>query len=250
MRSKPVSRRLGKHAPRVDHRTLRLPKYLGILPPAPSVFNLTWKISKLGVMLNTDLGDCTIAAAGHMVQAWTAERGVQCIIPDPDILAAYEGACGYDPKDPSTDCGGVEIDVLNYWRKTGIGGHQIGAYAAINPGNITQLKQAIWLFGAVYTGFSLPKYVEDADSWEIAPWWKSGTKPNSWGGHAVPLVAYDNDFFTAISWGEYVPVSPGFIQKYMDESYAVLSKDQLDDNGSTPSGFNNTQLANDLRLVV
>jgi hypothetical protein len=247
-------RRLGKRPARLDHRTLRLVRYMGAsLPIAPESCDLTARVTDLGMMLNDDLGDCTCAAAGHMIQAWTAAAGAQVIPADEAILAAYEGSCGYNPSDPSTDGGGVEIDVLNYWRKNGIGGHTIGAYASVNPKNIEEIKQSIYIFGAAYTGFDLPEYVEDADAWELPSLLTkltSSTKPGSWGGHAVPLVAYDATHVIAISWGAYLRISWDFVEAYCDEIYAVLSKDQLQISGLTPAGFNNDQLAADLRLVA
>lgn len=127
----PPMMKLGKRAPRHDSRTLKMARYSTELAAPPPTCDLTSKVTNLGVMVNDKLGDCTIAAIGHMVQAWTAEAGDQVIIPDRAILGAYEAFCGYSPADPSTDQGGVELDVLNAWRKSGVGGHKIGAYMAL-----------------------------------------------------------------------------------------------------------------------
>ena len=87
------------------------------------------------MMHNDTIGDCTCAAAGHLVMEWTANVGAETTPADADILAAYSAITGYDPKTGANDNGAVETDVLNYWRKTGIAGHKIMAYAALEPGN-------------------------------------------------------------------------------------------------------------------
>jgi len=247
------ARKLGRAPKRHDARTICLAKLLEPqLPPPPPVVDDRAKISNLGIMLNDTIGDCTCASAGHIIQALTAENGKQVILPDSDILAAYEAITGYNPSDPSTDTGAVELDVLNYWRKTGIGGHVIGAYASIAPTNLTELKQAISIFGNVYAGVDMPLCIQDADTWEAPKWWQHGgnTTAGSWGGHAVPIVAYDTKWFYIISWGEYIPVSPAFIDLYFTEAYAVMSPDEVNDAGVTPDGFNTAQLQQYLAMVA
>jgi hypothetical protein len=53
-------------------------------------------------------------------------------IPDSTILDYYERWDGYNPADPGTDQGGVELDVLNDWRQQGFAGHQLEAFVAID----------------------------------------------------------------------------------------------------------------------
>ena len=50
---------------------------------------------------------------------------------DKQVVAAYSAITGYNPSTGANDNGAVEIDVLNYWRQTGIAGHKIGAYVAL-----------------------------------------------------------------------------------------------------------------------
>lgn len=252
------TRKLGKAPRRIDPRTLKMARYMNLaaLPPAPASCNLLSKVTNFGSMLNDDIGDCTIAGAGHMVQCWTAEAGKQVIIPDAEIQAAYTEITGYNPADPNTDTGAVEIDVLNYWRTTGIGGHKIGAYAALPLSDPEYLKQSIYLLGGAYAGFDLPTYVENAKSW-LAPTViekiRNQTTPGSWGGHAVPFVAYDEKYIYIVSWGIIVPVAWAFVfgsTPYCDELYGILSADQLCDSGLTPAGLNNAQIEKDLHLIA
>src|SRR6478609_4511675 len=96
----PSALRLGRKAPSNDPRTLKLAKYAPNLPPAPPMKNWSALASDWGMMANDALGDCTIASAGHIVLLDTAARGAPIHIPDDQIIAAYSGACGYDPRDP------------------------------------------------------------------------------------------------------------------------------------------------------
>lgn len=145
-----MDRRLGKLAPRHDPRTLKMARYSVALPDPPATWDKTDKVTDLGLMMNDTLGDCTCASAGHMIQQWTAADGAQIILPDSAILAAYEALCGYRQGDPSTDAGGIELDVLNGWRQQGIGDHKIAAYMALQVkpsmalANAPQHAKGLW----------------------------------------------------------------------------------------------------------
>src|ERR1035437_4319687 len=93
--------KLGKADPRRDQRTLKLASYLpAVLPQIPASANFYSRArptGNWGMMLNDQLGDCTCAAAGHMIEAWTANSGTQVIPADADILSAYAAITGYTP---------------------------------------------------------------------------------------------------------------------------------------------------------
>jgi hypothetical protein len=129
--------KLGKLPARHDPRTLRMACYLagaGQAPPLqpPAAVDYTRVITTWGMMLNDQLGCCTIAAVGHAVQAWTANASAELTVPDSAILQYYEQWDGYDPAEPATDQGGVELDVLNHWRQQGFNGQTLDAYVAID----------------------------------------------------------------------------------------------------------------------
>lgn len=253
---------LGKNSPRRDSRNLRFAKYSANLPAPPSVCNWTNPVTSWPMMLNDTLGDCTCAAAGHMQQCWTANVGVEFIPTDAQIESAYELVGGYVPGNPSTDNGADEVTVLNSWRQTGIAGRKISAYVAVNPQNATEVKQAINLFGGIYTGLAMPLAWQGTQTWD-AP--SSGVcarvyralvgdsqwTPGSWGGHAVPVLDYDTKGYTPITWGSdaYRITSSGFAA-YCDEAYAVVSQDFLNAKGVDPQGFDVAQLMADLQEVA
>lgn len=242
-------RLLGKRPARHDQRTLRLAKYLtGALPPAPLSVDWGARMGHLGIMLNDQLGDCTCATAGHMIQCWTAANGAEFVPSDAEILTAYRESCGYDPADPSTDRGGVVLDVLNYWRQVGVGGHKILAYAAVDPSNRDHVRQAIHLFGGLYLGVALPQTAQEETRWQVALA-GAGALPGSWGGHAINLVAYGPSGVTCVTWGERLEMSWDFLAGYCDEAYAVLSADWADKDGA-PVGLDLGQLRDDLAMVA
>jgi hypothetical protein len=198
--------------------------------------------------MNDTLGDCTCAGAGHQIMAWTANAGKLAIPADADILNAYETITGYTPSDPSTDQGAVELDVLKYWRGTGIAGHRIGAFAAIPVKRQSAQRYAqiaINLFGGIYIGLSLPQSATSpSDVWDVVP------NDEIEGGHAVNCVAYDADFIYCVTWGQIQKMTWEFYRTYCDEAYAIISADFLNGQGQTPEGFNLDQLNRDLQAVA
>jgi len=246
--------KLGKAAPRHDPRTLQLANYLepGNLPPAPKTENYGKTIASWPMMGNDTIGDCTCAAAGHMVECWTGNASsTPVVISDNSIIQAYSAITGYDPTTGANDNGAVEIDVLNYWRQTGIGGHKIVAYAALEPGNRNHVTDGIYLFGGVYIGLGLPISAQHQKVWSVPPGGPVGSgAPGSWGGHAVPVVEYDKHGLTVVTWGMLKRMTWGFWGAYCDEAYALLSEDFIGPGGKAPSGFDFNALLNDLKQVV
>lgn len=248
-----MKRFLGKQQPRIDSRTLRLAKYLkqDALANPPAESSWVMHVPSWGPMLNDQIGDCTCAAAGHMIQQWTEYADREVIPPDASILTAYSAVSGYDPGDPSTDRGAVMLDVLNYWRKRGIAGHQIQAYVQVNPQNSTEVRQAIQIFGNLYLGLALPVSVQGADKWTVSDeGFRDNGAPGSWGGHAVPVMAYSPKTLTCITCGERLKMSWNFFRGYCDEAYAVVSVDWIEKSGLSPSALNLVQLKQDLVAIT
>ena len=246
--------KLGKAAPRRDHRTLRLAEYLTpALPPVPPSASFAGAVptGNWGMFMNDTLGDCTCAAAAHLLMQWTGSAGALVTPTDADILAAYAAITGYTPSDPDSDGGAVELDVLNYWRATGIAGHKIGAYASVNPKNHAHVQAAAYLFGGLYIGVALPLSAQGQQTWDVVGDGKTGdSAPGSWGGHAVEVVAYDAGGLWVVTWGALMRVTWAFWDAYVDEAYAILSPDFIEGNGNTPEGFALAALQADLAGVT
>ena len=245
--------KLGRKPARFDPRTLRLAKYLtGALPPIPPAYQWSAKVPPpWGMMENDRLGDCTCAAAGHAIQTWTANSTTETTPPDSAIEAAYEDVGGYVPGQPNTDNGCCEIDVLNYWRKTGIGGHNIGAYVSIDPQNLAHVQAACVLFGGLYIGVALPLTAQTQDVWDVTDPFvplQGDAAPGSWGGHAVFVPDYDAAGMTCVTWGALKRMTAAWWLAYCEECYAIISPDFLN-QGISPQGFNLALLQQDLQQV-
>jgi hypothetical protein len=247
--------KLGKRAPINDPRTLKFAKYIKkAAPPPPTDESWVLKVPSFPMMGNDTLGDCVIAAMGHMIQQWTyyASDGQHMITPtDPQILQAYEDVGGYVPGDPSTDNGCYMLEALNYWRKTGLGGHKILAYVSVDPTNITEVQQAVWLFGNLFAGLALPVSAQSQSGpggkWTVPSGGLVGNgSPGSWGGHCVPLMGSSPYIHVFVTWAEVQKMTSNFRLAYMDEAYAVLSLDWIDVKGVSPSQFDLATLKQDL----
>ena len=249
-----TQRKLGCNRSRPDCRTLWWSDYSKHLQPViPVSADWTPKVTvPWGAMNNDTIGDCAIAAAGHQIVGWTFNSGRGCVPTDPEIVQAYRDVSGYNPGDPLSDTGCAPLDVMRYWRGTGIGGHKCGAYVALNPSRMNQLRQGVALFGSVYLAFSLPAAVQGWDEWtleagqELTKDWT----PGSWGGHAVESPKFDATGLYVVTWGKLLWVSWSFVEAYCDEAYCVLSSDLLDGTGRCPAGFDLPTLTTDLNAIT
>jgi hypothetical protein len=241
--------KLGRKAVKTDSRTLRLAKYLTTsLPPAPPAKDWTKGVTSWGMMLNDKLGCCTVAAAAHAIQVWSTNTTAEVTLPDKQVLRYYEKWDGYKPGDPSTDRGGIELDVLTAWQKGGFYKHKLIAFADPSHSNLEQIRQAIALFGGVYIGVSLPVTAQNQTVWDVVPNGGVNAASGSWGGHAVFVPKYDANGFTCITWGALKTMTVAFWNAYVDEAHALLSKDWLAAKGA-PSGFNLAELQADLDMI-
>src|SRR5215831_15574394 len=104
--------KLGKLPARVDPRTLFLSRYVDreALPAPPPALDLTTSVADWPMYANDRLGDCTTAAAGHMIEAWTATAtGESVEVPEAAVLAAFDAVKLVDPV--TGEEGAVELDV-------------------------------------------------------------------------------------------------------------------------------------------
>ena len=248
--------KLGRKAIKTDSRTLKIGRYLDLaLTPPPAQVDWTHGITDWGVMLNDNLGDCTIAAPGHAVQVAGVNAGYSFAketLPDSIIEAAYEAWDGYVPGDPSTDNGGIILDVLNAWKKSNLGGHHLLGFATADPTNQTEIKQVIALFGTLNIGMNVPNFIMAGDQppevWDLV-----SDDGGIAGGHDVVCVLYrvvDGVLQIGfISWGKVYWMTWAYWLNYVDEAYAMLLATWIRAN-ATPSGFNLEQMQADIAAIV
>lgn len=239
-----AAQKLGKLPARTDVRTLSLGRYVNRarLPTPPAVFDETANVARWPLYANDRVGDCTTAAAAHMVEAWTASaRGAPVEISEQAVLDAFARVRVGD--------GAYALDVLKLWRREGIGGHRIGAFARVSLHDHALVRAAAWLFGGLYLGLQMPAAAQRQPTWDWAGRLDGDAAPGSWGGHAVDVVRYSDGTLTVVTWGRLQDLTWSFWDRYCDEAYCVLSEDFVVD-GRAPNGFDLDALRADLALVT
>jgi hypothetical protein len=242
--------KLGLNPSAHDDRTLRLENYTAALPKAPASVDYAHGVPSYPMLGNDQYGDCAVVTPGHMEETWTyLTQGKESSVTTAQILKAYSAITGFDKNDPSTDQGSNPLDVLRYWRKTGIANRKILAFATVKPKDLTHVQQATWLFGGLYLALQLPNTAKKQKVWDVVSGSGSDSAPGSWGGHAVNITSYDQSGFTVITWGQRLKMTQRFLQTYCSEAWAVLSSDWLKAN-KAPSGFDLATLQKDLSAVT
>jgi hypothetical protein len=91
---------------------LRFGKYLGAeLPLPPAKIDWGKNVSFWPMYLNDRYADCTCAAAGHLIQTWTAAVGKEKSPTDAQVLKFYEH---FTTPGPFNNCD--MLSVLKFWR--------------------------------------------------------------------------------------------------------------------------------------
>lgn len=199
---------------------------------------------------NDQYGDCVEAGIGHQVGQYTEyAEGQEALFTDEDILGAYSAITGFRPDDPSTDQGTYTQDAMAWWRKTGLKGHAIVMYAALDLANVKALKQAIATFGAVGVGFNFPAYAMDQFN-AGQPWDVQRKKTAIQGGHYVIATGYDGQYLKVKTWGAEQRMSWAFLAKYADEAWLVLDDEMVGNAGSFWPGISLYGLGEDFSQLT
>lgn len=160
------------------------------MPKPPAIFGYAHLLpTDIGMDGNDAEGCCAPCAAAHgfMILDLIAGRKLPPFSTK-SVLKLYSEVAGYIPGDPSTDQGTDYRTMLNYLRKTGMKDdagkvHKIGAFALIEKANLTELDEALYLFGHVFIGVDLPDSAQtqfgDGKPWTVV----KGSKID--GGHAI-----------------------------------------------------------------
>ena len=219
--------------------------YLDIpkLPTLPKADNNYTKISRFTMGGNDKYGCCVVAGAAHTVQVWTSMAANEFIIPDHRIIKSYFGLTN------GADSGLNVLEFLKFWRKNQLWGQPLGAFVSINPSNIVQMQYAVYLFGAVFTGLSLPLSAKDQSVWDV-PSGGDDSIPGSWGGHLTICGEYNANHFINYTWGEKQPMTNDFVKNYCDEAYGLLSVSWFGKNHKSPDGFAYRDLLSDLTRIA
>jgi hypothetical protein len=219
---------------------LKLKHFLtGDLPVVPASVDYDKAVAGDWPMyMNDRYGDCVFAMIGHAIETWTANAGKLAKVSNKDILQAYSDVTGFDPTDPGTDNGTVLQDAFNWWRKTGMAGHKILAFAQVDHTSPAEMEAAAALFGEVLLAIDFPNSAMDQFN-NLEPWDVVKDDGGIEGGHAICSAKYDAAAkqWTVITWAKEQPVTFAFMAKYLSEAWVAISPEWVAANGKTPSGL-------------
>ena len=218
------------------------------LPPPPDRCDWGFGITR-DMDGNDTVGDCTVCGAKNTILTDSSAAGHPNRWTRDTVLSIYSEITGYNPRAPlddygrnPTDTGALLLDVLSYWRKTGVNGRTIVAYLSVDFKDNIQLAQAVRTFGCVYTGIELPTATETQQVWDIPAWplsLRRQYRPGSRGGHCVEVSGYDlpGKRLTGDTWGMRIPQTLRFKDICWTECYAIVTDEWLQKDGKSPSGY-------------
>lgn len=238
--------KLGKLEANKEHGAPLLARYMTeVVPDVPNVDYLDHIKIPYGMLMNDQIGCCTLSAVGHIIMSFSAldADAVMQYMTDAEIEAYYKIIGHWNPEDPATDQGCILADVLNYWMVNGIRCgteiNKIYGYSFVDPTNVKLLRYALYNFGSIDLGLKLPQYCEKNTTWEIVP-----DMGPILGGHCTTINAMDDNWFYGVSWGEKIQYSAAFISQYADEAFVVHN-----DHFTNPIGLDYTTLEADLTKI-
>jgi hypothetical protein len=233
--------------PREEHpNTLRLERFLKEDAPLPDPAKVYWEyklpLDDLGMFKNDEVGCCTMASKAHIIMNHTAHTGTMFRPTDEQIIEAYSGLTGYDPRTGANDTGASMVSSLEYWRTTGIAGHKILGWLQFDVTNYVHFDQVIYLFAAADCGVNVPQSALDQFAAAL-PWSTVKRDGGIVGGHDVPFWGYGSVGRKCCTWARNQGATHGWIYAYLDEGYGVISEDWFDvTSGLAPNRFNKDAL--------
>jgi len=256
----PVTFRGGRLAPDYSKPRLLLGPRLelgAVIPAAPPARDWCTAAGPYDMLGNADWGDCVLAEAGHheqSVSTFGAKTPVR--LTTDEVLTAYSAITGFDPHagppgSNPTDRGTNMQRALGYWRKKGIGGRKILAFAEVNVHNLSEVVAAIEVFGALAVGVNLPAAAMDqfnaGESWTVLT-----DDGGIEGGHAVHVAGFDRDAktFTLTTWGRVTTMTWAWWLAYVEEAWVPVLPEWLDATGHSPAGLDLQGLGADFATLT
>ncbi len=237
----------GRVPSKIDPRTITMAQ-LRPLPTPPPQFTAA-DVTDWPTLGNDKAPCCTCAAAAHMIHNWTAAHAAPVLLSEDQVLATFVVVSG------GAADGAEMLDVLRFWRRSGIAERKLRAYVALDPHNENDLRTTIYLFGAAYIGLSFPDFAvkEATDTsavWAVPEGGAVGENaPRETNGHCVAAVGYDSDHLYVVSCGARRTMTWDFYRAYNDEAYALLSHDWYGDERKSPTGFALAELQGEIAAL-
>lgn len=203
---------------------------------------------ELGMLGNDMVGDCTVAGFYHMqmTERSVAQAGNPLIVTTEQALSDYSAITGYDPTTGANDNGAYCADVLTYFQNK----KMIAGKASVDYHNVDMVKAAIFLFGGLYTGFTVPQSTVDELQQGIAPTFNfvaNDTATNE--GHCVNFVGYGRNGCAFDSWGKVYRMGWDYFLQWFTEAWVAPSPNWIKASGKAPGGLDLTGLIQDMSAV-
>ncbi|MBV1835675.1 hypothetical protein [Acetobacter estunensis] len=231
-----VTRALGKRPARHDPRAPKLTR-LSFMQRAAPLRLIRDHIDPAPLLLgNGTIGDCTSVGLANSFRAQSACGGFQVDVTTDEAVAFYSLSTGYVPDNPSTDQGGVELDVLATAARDGYAlatQTLFPLWGTMEVADLNAARLCMAAFGPVYCGFLL----SESDMWTtelgaLASVWdtdvpagRGDTTPGSAGGHCALLWDYtgtgDTDLVSILTWGTIQKATWRWVRSRMDEVHAI-----------------------------
>jgi hypothetical protein len=208
---------------------LRLAKYLTGLPAFPPVDYLS-RLSGWQMLGNDQYGDCVAVTWANTRRLVTAALATEHYPSLPQVISVYKTQ---NPGFPAQDDGMSIQDLLGWLtRNTPPDGSRALGFASVDHTNPAEVKQAIAVFGSVWTGFDVIAANEDEFS-AGQPWDYVSGSPDV-GGHSVivggsgmPRPGPLGGDETFITWAEETSFTDLAWSRLVGECWAVIWSEHL-----------------------
>jgi len=214
----------------------------GPLPKPPAKVDIP-SVSSWGMDGNDIWGDCGVAGINHYFMADASIADVSEAFPQDQQIVDY-----YLTYTGGADSGVVLSDFLSYVKAKGFCGHTVAAYAPVAVHDVPTLQFSVNAYGAAYTGIQVTSAmmtkVQASPPWI---WTAADTQGPVEGGHCIPVVAYDDTYLYAVTWGQVVAISYPAWHHMSTEAWAILTGEFKDGDSR---GINLAALQADLKKVA
>jgi len=188
------------------------------------------------LMLGNDMvGDCFFAGVYHQRMTWraVANAGSPLVPTTEQVLADYSAVTGYDGSS-ATDQVTQPSDGFAFYKAN----KTLAGYAALDLGNIDQLKAAIYTFGGIGLGITVPQSMIDQMNSGVEPTWEffPKDKPSN-EGHYIYVSSYGRKGVAIISWGKIYHTPWDFVSRWADQAEALIGPEWIKHSGIAPSGL-------------
>ena len=188
----------------------------GPLPKAPSTVAVP-DVSTWMMLGNDTAGDCGVAGLEHVFMADAAVVQEHESFPDTQQALDY-----YFAFTGGQDTGVVLSDYLAHVRSNPYYGHRVTAFAPVNVHDVPTLQFAVWAYGAAYCGIVVTQTMQRAFA-NHQPWETSTLDGPIAGGHCVPIVGYDDQYVTIVTWGQVQAITYPAWHLMSSEAWSVLT---------------------------